>query len=799
MSACVLSVSAASPCLADMPPLGYLGPVPRPPTAKTTTTFVPPLGYVGPVPRAEQAVPVQLLSAQVIPDPVFDPSPLLKEAGQNGEEETLISAKEMRSDSETGVVSAIGKVEIVHRGHLLRADKVIYNQKTGVMRAEGNVALLTPSGEVQFADYQEITGDMKQAFARNVGILFPDNSRMAARRVVRYDERYAVAERAVYTACNVCHEDPDQEPLWQVSANTITHDNVRKRIYYHDAALNFAGVPVAYSPYLSSPDPTVKRLQGFLSPLPGVSPNIGEYIKVPYYFDIAPHIDATLAPTFSVNDKVQLSGQYRHRFERGNLVLDGSFTRTDLINDVGRDKGDQWRGHLFGASRFDIDNVWRAGAEVQYVSDKSYLPRYKISTIDQTTSRAFVEGFHGRHYAAANSYYFQDLRVGVGVSEPIVFPSAAFSLLGDPGETLGGRWSLDGNVLVTARDNSGLPIAQQGPDTRRLSLNAGWQRQFISDIGLRAMLSGLVRTDSYWAHNVVSADKTRVYDRALFTRVFEQANAVVRYPLGRSGEGYQHIFEPIVALAVAPQVRTIAKQPLEDSLDVEFDETNLFSPNRFAGSDLIEGGSRVTYGFRNGIVGDNGARVDIFAGESYNFSENRVFAETSGISGHASDYVGRIDFFPVPWFNANYGFRLSREDLSPRRQDAYIAVGAPVFRPTARYIQAYQLDSTTNQHSQVRQITFGFSSAFAKYWTLSGAHTQAFDPQPGPRNSKIALTYVDECFAFGVNVAHDNTDRADISSGTSVAFHFYLKNLGGLHTDSTSNITFPAEFRQSGP
>lgn len=797
MAACLLPVLMASPCLADMPPLGYVGPVPRPSVPKTGTAFIPPLGYVGPVPRAQQEGPFEKPARVGSSEVVSEQPPFSKEDVRNGDGETLISAKEMHSDSETGVVLAIGKVEIVHRGHLLRADKVVYNQKTGVMRAEGNVALLTPSGEVQFADYQEITGDMKQAFAKNVGVLFSDNSRMAAKRVVRYDERYAVSERAVYTACNVCHEDPDREPLWQVSANTITHDNVRKRIYYHDAALNFAGVPVAYTPYLSSPDPTVKRLQGFLSPLPGVSPNIGEYIKIPYYFDIAPNIDATLAPTFSVNDKVQLSGQYRHRFERGSLVLDGSFTRTDLINDVGRDKGNQWRGHLFGASRFDIDNVWRAGADIQYVSDKSYLPRYKISTIDQTTSRAFVEGFRGRNYASVNSYYFQDLRVGVGVSEPIVLPFASLSLLGDPGQTLGGRWSLDGNVLVTSRDNSGLTLAQQGPDTRRLSLNAGWQRQFISDTGLRTTLSGLVRTDSYWAHNVVSSDKTGVYDQALFTRVFEQANAVVRYPLGRSGEGYQHIVEPIVALTVAPQVRTISKQPLEDSLDVEFDETNLFSPNRFAGSDLIEGGSRVTYGFRNGIVGDNGARIDIFAGESYNFSDNQAFSEHSGISGHASDYVGRIDFSPVSWFNANYGFRLSREDFSPRRQDAYLAVGLPVFRPTARYIQAYQLDSTTNEYSQVRQITFGFTSAFAKYWTLSGLHTQAFDPQPGPRNSKIALSYVDECFAFGVNVAHDNTDRADISSGTSVAFHFYLKNLGGLHTDSTSNITFPSEFRQS--
>ncbi|MDD4617254.1 MAG: hypothetical protein PHW76_09155, partial [Alphaproteobacteria bacterium] len=137
------------------------------------------------------------------------------------------------------------------------------------------------------------------------------------------------------------------------------------------------------------------------------------------------------------------------------------------------------------------------------------------------------------------------------------------------------------------------------------------------------------------------------------------------------------------------------------------------------------------------------------------------------------------------------------QNLSFERQDASMSVGSPVFKPTVRYIQAYQRDATTNLYNQVRQVTVGLTSNFTKYWTFTAAHTHAFDPEPGPRNSSIALTYVDECFAFGIGVTHNETNRADISSGTSVAFHFYLKDLGGLHTDSVRDISFPAEFRQT--
>jgi LPS-assembly protein len=775
-----------------MPPIGYVGPVPR---AKATWT--PPVGYVGPVPR-DTSVSAKQPSAPVLANVPQSPVPQAP-AAERHKGKTLITAKQMRSDAETGIITASGKVEIVYNDYVLHADEVTYNQKTNVMAADGNVALLTPSGEIQFADHQEITGDMKQAFAVNVGILFPDNSRMAAKAARRYDERYSVADNAMYTACNVCRENPDIPPLWQMKTSSITHDNVEHKLHYHDATIEFAGVPVIYTPYLSGPDPTVKRKQGFLPPTPGISPNIGDYIKVPYYVDIAPDKDLTVTPTFSTEDKLQLAAQYRERWERARLNLEGSATHAQLIDDTGKDRGETWRGHLFGNFLADINNVWRTGADVQYASDKSYLPRYRISSLDQTTSRAYAEAFEGRNYLAVNSYYFQDLRAGMDVAEPIVLPSASFSALGDPGKAWGGRWSFDGSTLITTRNNTGKTLVQQGPDTRRLSLNGGWQRQFVSDTGLLATVSGLVRADSYWANNIVSADDTHLYDKALFTRHFEQANAVLRYPLGRSGEGYQHLLEPIVALTAAPEVRTIAKLPNEESIDLEFDETNLFAPNRFTGSDLIEGGSRVTYGLRNAVTADNGARIDVFAGQSYSFTEDRGFSERSGLEGHASDYVGRIDFTPAPWMTANYGFRLAKSDFSPQRQDAFISVGAPIFRPSARYIQAYKLDTATNAYSEVRQVTLGLSSNFTKYWTFSGSHTQSFDPQPGPRDSSIALTYVDECFAFGIGLTHDETNRADISSGTSVAFHFYLKNLGGLHTDSVSGIAFPEEFRQTAP
>ena len=712
--------------------------------------------------------------------------------------ETIISARSMHSDQAAGIVTAAGKVEIARNGYILHADKVTYDQKSNVMHAEGHVAMLAPSGEVQFADNEDVSGDMKQAFIQNVSILFPDNSRMVAKSMQRYDERYMTADTAAYTSCNVCKDDPKTPPLWQLRAEKVVHDNSTHDIYYHNTTIDFAGVPVFYTPYMSTPDPTVERRQGFLSPMPGYSPTLGGYIRAPYYFDIAPNQDAMIAPTFSEKQILQLGGNYRRRFAQGNMTLDGSFTHADLINDAHIDEGKQWRGHFFGKFLYDINNIWRAGSDVNFASDKTYLPTYRYGSSNQLTSRNYLEGFSGRNYASINQYYFEDLRPGTTAVQPIVLPRANFSAFGQPGQTWGGRWSFDGNTLLTTRDNKGQSIGQQGPDTRRIALNGGWERQLISDqTGFATRLSGLMHVDAYSADNVVDpTGNNKIYNQVLLARQFEQANARISYPLSRSGDGYQQLLEPMVAVTLAPNFHNSAKQPIEDSQDINFDETNLFSSNRFTGYDLIEGGSRATYGLRHMLTTDSGGRVDIFGGQSYDFSRNSSFAPTSGLHDHVSDYVGRVGFIPNKYVDMNYSFRLDHKTFEPQREYAQASVGVPLFRPYARYSSGYSL-GTAGTIEKIDDATFGFDSHFLKYWTFHLDHVQGFDPGPGPRSTEATLGYGDECFVAAVTVSQNDTTQAGLSSGTSVLFHFFLRNLGGIHTDSALSGNFPAEFRQT--
>jgi LPS-assembly protein len=201
---------------------------------------------------------------------------------------TLLDAEQVIYDEKAGVVTATGAVELTQGLRAVRADKIVYDRNTKVVTATGNVRLREPSGDFIFADYVELTDDMRDAFVENVRVLMTDNGRMAGNEGERRGGRLFRVNRGVYSPCELCKEDPTRAPVWRVRAARVVHDKEEKEVRYRDAYLEMFGVPVAYTPYLSHPDPTVDRRSGFLAPTYGSKDDMGAFIRTSYYIDIAP-------------------------------------------------------------------------------------------------------------------------------------------------------------------------------------------------------------------------------------------------------------------------------------------------------------------------------------------------------------------------------------------------------------------------------------------------------------------------------------------------------------------------------
>jgi len=695
----------------------------------------------------------------------------------------VLKADRVAYDQNNEVASAEGHVEVAQGKQLLRADQITYDKKRDVVTAQGHVSLIDDNGQVSFSETAEVTSDFKQGFIDQVSLLMVDNSRFAAHEGERVDGRYVILRRAVYSACDLCKDDPTKPPLWQLKASKVMHDNETKRITYRDAFLEFSGVPVFYTPYFSHPDPTVKRKSGFLTPQVGSSSNIGTFVTVPYYLDLAPDKDMTLSPTFSGKDGFQFAGQYRQRYTHGKMQFDGSMVVADRVNDQNEFEKNAVRGHLFGDVQFDLGEAHRAGVELAVTSDKSYLYRYRIPTSDVLENRAYLERFRSRDYFGSEAFYFQDLRPGDHQVEPVALRER-YSAVGEPNKTLGGRWDASAELLSLTRDSSATTDTTRGPDAKRSSLELGWERQMVSDLGLVASVAGRVRGDVFLANRLQDPnDANNFYSKAFSERVLPLGNVMLRYPLGRRGEAWQQLIEPIVAVTAAPILPSDPHIANEDSQGTEFDVTNLFAPNRFSGVDRYETGLRFTYGMRAAAFSDAGGRYDAMLGSSYRLNNNSEFLSTSGLRTQQADVVGAFDVQPVTWFGTRYNFRLNQETLQPRSSELDTFVGEDWFRPSVQYLSVDGLDAQNNEGT-VSEITYGVSSHFLPFWTVSASQRRALKSDAGPRSTDAALTYHDECATVGLTVSRDEVSRPDLSPGTSFMITVFLRTLGGLQTDS---------------
>ena len=225
------------------------------------------------------------------------PKPPPRPANNDGQ--MVVQATEVDYDYNNQRVSAVGNVQMFYNGTSIEADKVIYDQKTKRLHAEGNIRLTDAEGKITYANIMDLSDDYRDGFVDSLRVDSADATRMAATRADRSSGNYTVFENGVYTACAPCKDDPKKPPLWQVKGARIIHDQTDKMLYFENAQLEFFGVPMAYLPYFSTPDPTVKRKTGFLMPAYSTTTPNGFGVETPFYWAIAPDYDATFNPRFT--------------------------------------------------------------------------------------------------------------------------------------------------------------------------------------------------------------------------------------------------------------------------------------------------------------------------------------------------------------------------------------------------------------------------------------------------------------------------------------------------------------------
>ncbi len=654
---------------------------------------------------------------------------------------------------------------------------------------------------------------MNNAFAKNVRMLLADRSRLAANAARRINGNRIELRRAVYSPCDLCKRDPSAPPAWQLKAREISDDKQLKLIEFRDTVLEVDGFPVFYTPYLSEPDPSVKRASGFLMPTFGNSSTVGLHVAIPYFLDLGPDKDLTLTPRFTTQAGQLLAAQYRERFGAGLFDGTASVNYSNVGSGSNTDTGSQWRGHVDASGVWDIDDTYRTGFQLQRVSDQTYLLRFGFPSppLGAMISRAYLEGFAPGAATDVNAYMFEPLLPGLGDStQPIVLPSINRTWQSEP-DGLGGVWKLNANLLNIVRE--------VGTQTRRLSLGGEWDNTFRDGIGGQYKFSASVRGDAYSVSDLSSKSNPDL-PSAFFSvngapplqpiaynfataRAFPQLGLTWNYPLAHRGAETTAIIEPIAGVYAGPNGGNSRRIPDEDSLGYEFRDSDLFRPDRLAGYDVLDTGQRVDYGMKFGLYDKDGGDYRMLIGQSYRAEPNLFMPPGSGAEQRLSDVVGHVILSPSSYLDLIYRFRFDKSTLTNRSQEVGLSAGPQNLRVGISYLlmppqqqSEVVTDLATGQsvlYGKREQLTVNLTTKLTRYWSLAGAETinltdstNLINGVSSPQSSStslyatLAAIYQDECMAFIGSVTQSGIRNGDVTPGVSVLFSVVFKNLGEI-------------------
>lgn len=504
-----------------------------------------------------------------------------------------------------------GDVFIRRSGREMESDSATYNRAEDTVRAAGNVryrqrnlSLFGNSG------YFELGNDKGEVETITDFRLPEKHGRGSAASMLFESRDHQRIKQGIYTTCNTGSDD------WYLHSSDIKLDQVEGVGAARNVWVEFKGVPIFYSPYMTFPLNN-KRKSGFLAPSFITSSVAGTDVRVPYYFNIAPERDATVTARNISKHGLQLLGEFRYlspdshgQLDLGYLPNDSSANRTRMLV--------SYRHSGTPAPR------WNSEVNFGYVSDKSYFEQ--LGDTLSVASTTFLERRAEATYREDNwsatgrvqAYQTVDDAVP-GSSRPYQrLPQLLFNANLPQDSSRQGPWgrsaALSGEYVHFDRVDS--------LTAQRIDLQPTASLPYTTDAAYLTPTLGLRHTQ-YLLNNKTPGT---VYDTSRTLPSLSLDSGVFFERDADFGERrYTHTLEPRLFYLYVP-LQNQSNIPVFDSGALDFSFANLFQTNRFSGADRVGDANQVTLALSSRLLdSDSGQeRLRASIGQVHYFRDRTV-------------------------------------------------------------------------------------------------------------------------------------------------------------------------------
>lgn len=583
---------AASQAALGLPPF-QIDPVLLQPAPKATPK---PVAVAQPAEAEADAIPAARVQEAAAPPLPLKPSRSLTLNPPPGTPSTPVFIGGMRiqghHDIETEV---IGEAELRQWGKVISADLLRYNKPEDEVFAQGNVRI------EQKGDITE-GPELKLKLEKNEGYLQQPVFQMTqqkpagrgdAKILLFEGENQYRLEDARYTTCQAGSDD------WYLHAKDLEINRTTQVGTASHAYIDFMSVPILYTPWMTF-SLNSERKSGVLSPSFGSTVNSGAEFSLPYYWNIAPDMDATITPRFMTRRGMQLKNELRYLDPKYAGIANLEILPNDQVANLDRSFMSLKHQHNLGRG-------WTGALTLERASDDNYFR--DLSTNIGVTSQinllrdgllSHVGAYESMNWNfSARSQSFQTLQDPLA---PIVTPYRRTQMMLNG--TRIANWS--GNNLgpgaVLALNSELVNFSHPSlPNARRFSLYPSVSLPLTPIYGYIIPKIGLHST-SYSFDN----DTTTQPDIHRTLPIFSvDSGLYFERDINLFGSNYQQTLEPRLYYVRKPY-RDQSQIPVFDSGDIGFGIPQIFSENRFAGVDRISDANDVTLGVTSRFFEESG-------------------------------------------------------------------------------------------------------------------------------------------------------------------------------------------------
>ncbi len=720
-----------------------------------------------------------------------DPAPIALPVPPQSQGQTYVTADHMDGQMQDNL-KARGNVVVTRDNQKLESDWLDYYQQQNRVKA-GDKFRLTRDRDVVTGttlDYllDSHTGNAQQP----VFVMGTPEQQNTAKSKNRSLSKSGVAFRG--DGREVEFTGPDQYRLkdsrvnacvvgddsWYLKSGTLDLNYATNIGVARNAHLEFQGVPILYTPWIDFPLDGGRK-SGFLSPT-FKSGSSGTEFAIPYYWNIAPNYDATITPHFNTKHGTMLGAEFRY------LQPDyyGTIYTEQLPNDP-----------TTGGSRFAWNAMHRQtlapgltfGYDYNYVSDVNYFKdfgdRYTIATNTNLLRQAWFN--YGMSWEGGNANTLLRMQRYQTLEDPIIpadqpyarVPQIAFTA----NQKLPEGFSANLQSELTRFSHPTLQSGDRFVAYPSVSWNFDRSWGFLKPkIGVHYTtysLDDMGSTGTQGKHitrtlPIFSTDSGLYFERD--AQLF--------------GEEHVQTLEPRLYYVYIP-ARDQSAIPNFDTSENDFNFSQMFSENRFSGSDRINPANQVTAAVTTRFINsENGLeRLRLMVGQRYYLNQTNInlAGQLTDNKDTGSDLLMSLGGDLTRDWRLDSSYEYNQELSKTERYNAQVRYNPEPGKSVSlryRYGRYEQVGDTT-QYGPLRQVDLAVQWPIARQWYgLARENYSLIDRKS--LEQLVGLEYNDGCWSLRFVGQRYVTDQTNTKTGIFVQLE--LRGLGGLGSNPSSEL-----------